>query len=65
MNANPLRGLYRLSVEATQAIEDARAHGAAHIGGGAGSQVVFTRNASESLNICAKDFGASVLRPGD
>ncbi len=65
MNANPLRGLYRLSVEATQAIEDARAHVAAHIGGGAGSQVVFTRNASESLNICAKDFGASVLRPGD
>jgi cysteine desulfurase/selenocysteine lyase len=65
MNANPLRGLYRLSVEATQAIEDAREHVARHIGGGSGSQVVFTRNASESLNICAKSFGASVLRPGD
>ena len=32
MNANPLRGLYRLSVEATQAIADARAHIARTIG---------------------------------
>ena len=65
MNANPLRGLYRLSVEATQAIEDARAHVARHVNGGSASQVVFTRNASESLNICAQSLGRSVLRPGD
>ena len=32
MNANPLRGLYRLSVEATAAIDDARAHVASFIG---------------------------------
>ena len=65
MNANPLRGLYRLSVKATQAIEDARAHVARHVNGGSASQVVFTRNASESLNICAQSLGRSVLRPGD
>lgn len=65
MNANPLRGLYRLSVEATQAIEDAREHIAAHIGAASGSEIVFTRNASESLNIVAKAYGASVLEPGD
>ena len=65
MNANPLRGLYKLSVAATQSIEDAREHIARHINGGKGSQVVFTRNASESLNICAQAWGGSVLREGD
>ena len=59
MNANPLRGLYRLSVEATQAIADARAHIARTIGAvgedgePAADDVVFTRNASESLNLLA------------
>ncbi|WP_077597684.1 aminotransferase class V-fold PLP-dependent enzyme [Olsenella urininfantis] len=71
MNANPLRGLYRLSVEATEAIEDARAHIARFIGavdeaGQARSdEVVFTRNASESLNIVASSLGQAVLEPGD
>lgn len=71
MNANPLRGLYRLSVEATEAIEDARAHIARFIGavdeaGQARSdEVVFTRNTSESLNIVASSLGQAVLEPGD
>ena len=71
MNANPLRGLYRLSVAATAAIEDARNHIASFIGATdeagkpQGSQVVFTRNASESLNLVANSLGRSVLRPGD
>ncbi len=57
MNANPLRGLYRLSVEATASIEAARERIAAFIGAvdEAGkpqaNQIVFTRNASESLNL--------------
>ena len=66
MNANPLRGLYSLSVEATAAIEESRAHVAAHIGvagagadatprerEAAGRQIVFGRNASEMLNLVA------------
>ena len=65
MNANPLRGLYRLSVEATQAIEDARAHIARHIGATNPNEVVFTRNASESLNLVAHSLGEAVLEPGD
>ena len=59
MNANPLRGLYRLSVEATASIEEARKRIASFIGARdekgrpQASQIVFTRNASESLNLVA------------
>ena len=59
MNANPLRGLYGLSVEATAAIEEARTRIARFIGaldeGGRpqSEQIIFTRNASESLNLVA------------
>lgn len=65
MNANALRGLYRLSVEATQAINDARRTIASFIGAPESQDIVFCRNTSEALNIVAKSFGASVLKPGD
>lgn len=72
MNANPLRGLYRLSVEATQAISQARTHVARFIGAvddaGApqGDAIVFTRNASEALNLLARTLPQLVeLGPGD
>lgn len=72
MNANPLRGLYRLSVEATESIEQARDHIARFIGAvdeagkPQGSQIIFTRNASESLNLVARTLPQVVeLGPGD
>ena len=65
MNANALRGLYRLSVEATESIEAARAHIARFIGAADPREIVFTRNASEALNIVAKAFAPTVLEPGD
>lgn len=71
MNANPLRGLYSLSVEATEAIAKVRAQIAALIGAvdNAGkplaNDVVFTRNTSESLNLVAKSFAPTVLKAGD
>lgn len=72
MNANPLRGLYQLSVSATQAIEDARAHIARFIGAfdeqgnPLANSVVFTRNASESLNLLAHTLPQVVqLQEGD
>lgn len=65
MNANALRGLYRLSVEATEAINQARQTIADFIGASAACDVVFCRNTSEALNMVAKSFGASVLKPGD
>ncbi len=72
MNANPLRGLYRLSVEATQGIDNARSHIARFIGAldengnPQSSSIVFTRNASEALNLLAQTIDGIVhLNPGD
>ncbi len=71
MNANPLRGLYSLSVEATEAIARVRAQIAELIGAvdergrARASEVVFCRNTSEALNIVAKGFAPHVLGPGD
>ena len=71
MNANPLRGLYSLSVEATEAIAQVRAQIARLLGAvdergrAAARDIVFTRNASESLNLVAKSFAPLVLEPGD
>ena len=65
MNANALRGLYRLSVEATEAINEARQTVASFIGAPDAQDIVFSRNTSEALNVVAKSFGAMVLKPGD
>ena len=71
MNANPLRGLYLLSVEATEAIASVRSKIATLInavdenGKPLAQDIVFTRNTSESLNIVAKSFAPTVLQPGD
>ena len=63
-NANPLRGLYQLSVRATQAYEDARQTVRDFIHAADAAEIVFTRNASESLNLIAYSWG-SFLQPGD
>ena len=68
MNANALRGLYRLSVEATEAIAHARSHVATFLGLDGkkdACDIVFTRNASESLNLVAYAFAPTVLDPDD
>ena len=71
MNANPLRGLYSLSVEATEAIAKVRSQITALIGAvddrgrAQANDIVFSRNASESLNLVAKSFAPLVLKPGD
>ena len=65
MNANPLRGLYKLSVDATAAIEQARSKIAAFVGADDPAEVIFTRNASESLNLIDKTLGPTVLHEGD
>ena len=71
MNANPLRGLYSLSVEATEAIAHVRAQLAELIGAvdergrARANEIVFCRNASEALNIVAKGFAPHVLKTGD
>ncbi len=65
MNANPLRGLYQLSVDATEAITQARAKVASFIGAADPAEVIFTRNASEALNLIAKTLAPTVLHEGD
>ena len=64
-NANPLRGLYSLSERATQAYENARQTVAEFIGVSDSSEVIFTRNTTESLNLVAYSYGASTLKAGD
>ena len=71
MNANPLRGLYSLSVQATAEISAVRKQVASFIGAvdekgrPLANDVVFTRNTTESLNLVAKSFAPTVLEPGD
>ncbi len=64
-NANPLRGLYGWSIEATDAYEKARGAAAALIGAAQAAEIIFTRNTTESLNLVAYSYGLSHLREGD
>ncbi len=63
-NANPLRGLYGLSSQATELYENARNTVASFINAAA-EEIIFTRNASESLNLVAYTWGMQNVREGD
>lgn len=63
-NANVARAMHLLGAEATEAFENARETVAHFIGAATGEEVVFTKNASEALNLAANTLGAS-LKPGD
>ncbi|MGI8631924.1 MAG: aminotransferase class V-fold PLP-dependent enzyme [Solirubrobacterales bacterium] len=63
-NANVHRGVYALSERATDAYEGARAAVAAHIGGQP-REVVFTGNATESVNLVAHAWGRTHIGAGD
>ena len=64
-NANPLRGLYSLSERATKAYEDAREVTANFINAKKSSEIIFTRNSSESLNLVAYTYGLANVEQGD
>ncbi|MCR5288445.1 MAG: SufS family cysteine desulfurase [Treponema sp.] len=64
-NANPLRGLYDLSVRATQDYEHARHTVAQFINAKEDAEIIFTRNASESLNVIGYSYGLSAVHQGD
>lgn len=63
-NANVARAMHLLGGEATEAFEGARARIARFLGAKSPDEVVFTKNASEALNLAANTLGAS-LKPGD
>ena len=64
-NANPYRGVYDLSVRATEAHESARRAAAEFIHAGRPEEIIFTRNATESLNLVAFSLSELLLEPGD
>ena len=64
-NANPLRGLYGWSIQATDEYEKARHKAASLIGAAQDEEIIFTRNTTESLNLVAYSYGLSHLHEGD
>ena len=63
--ANVHRGVYLFSDEATQCYDAARAKIAAFFGARETEEIVFTRNATESLNLLAYSYARALLQPGD
>ena len=64
-NANPLRGFYPLSLEATDAYEAARKTVQHFIHAASETEIIFTRNTTESLNLVAYSYGLNNLCPED
>ncbi len=64
-NANPHRGAYSLSVEATEIYEDTRTKIARFINAKNRDEVIFSKNASESLNLIAYSYGLDTLKKDD
>jgi cysteine desulfurase/selenocysteine lyase len=59
------RSAYRLAAEATEAYEQARATVARFVNAGHADEIVFTKNATEALNLVAKAWGGAHLGRGD
>lgn len=64
-NANIHRGVHTLAEEATAAYETARLDIASFIGARSFREIVFTRNATESINLVARTWAAANLKMGD
>ena len=62
--ANIHRGVYPLSESATEAYEDARRRVARFVNAAPG-EIVFTRGATEAINLVANSYGGTALKPGD
>jgi cysteine desulfurase / selenocysteine lyase len=63
--ANVHRGLHYLSNAATQAFEDARESVRRFINAPSKDQIIFTRNATDAINLVAQSYGGMVLGEGD
>jgi len=64
-NANIHRGVHTLAEEATALYEGAREKVARFIGARKSREIVYTRNATESINLVANAWGRKNLKPGD
>src|SRR6516164_6250901 len=63
--ANVHRGLHYLANEATEAYEDAREKVAAFLNASRKEEIIFTRNATEAINLVAYTFGRERIKEGD
>jgi cysteine desulfurase/selenocysteine lyase len=63
--ANVHRGLHYLANAATDAYEGARARVAKFLNAPGPKQIIFTKNATEAINLVAQSFGGMVIGPGD
>jgi cysteine desulfurase/selenocysteine lyase len=63
--ANVHRGLHYLANEATEAYEDAREKVAKFLNAARKEEIIFTRNATEAINLVAYTFGRERIKPGD
>ena len=64
-NANPHRGAYELSIKATDIYENARIKTQKFINAKYSHEIIFTKNATESLNLVAYSYGLSHVGAGD
>ena len=64
-NANVHRGVHTLSEEATAQYEGARGRIGRFINAGSSKEIIFTRNATEAINLVAYSWGLDNLGPGD
>jgi cysteine desulfurase/selenocysteine lyase len=64
-NANVHRGVHTLSARATDAYEGARDKVAAFVNAASRQEIVYTRNATEAINLVAYAWGMTNLQPGD
>lgn len=64
-NANPHRGAYKLSIKATEVYDEAREKVKNFINAKDAREIVFTRNATESLNLIAYSYGLNNIKKGD
>ena len=64
-NANPHRGAYSLSIEATEEYENVRSKIAKFINARYSEEIIFSKNATESLNLIAYSYGMDNLKKDD
>lgn len=64
-NANPHRGVYELAMRATDVHEQARSVIAAFLNAERDEEIIFTRNATEALNLVAYSYGLANLKKDD
>jgi cysteine desulfurase/selenocysteine lyase len=64
-NANVHRGIHQLSEESTTLYEEARSKVAAFINAGSKKEIIFTRGATEAINLVAYSWGRANIRRGD